>query len=282
LHICYCCSPIRYAWDLQQQYLEEAGLTRGLKGCMAKLLLHYIRIWDTRTAFGVNHFLTLSRYVGRRIRKTYGRDSTVIYPPVDVEKFELGGRKEDFYFAASRMVPYKRMDLIVEAFAKMPKRRLVVVGDGPEMQKVRSKVGPNVELLGYQNDVVMRDLMQRARAFVFAAEEDFGIIPVEAQACGTPVIGYGRGGLTETIVEGETGILFTEQTPEALRYAVDDFENRQGEFDANRIRRNAERFSVSRFRTEFAEFVEEKLEEFAVDQRKAVAKSLNREGSIAV
>jgi glycosyltransferase involved in cell wall biosynthesis len=263
LHVCYCCSPIRYAWDMQPQYLEEAGLTSGLKGLMAWTLLHYIRMWDSRTAAGVNHFLTLSRYIGRRIKKAYGREATVIYPPVDVEKFTVGtGTRADFYFTASRMVPYKRIDLIVEAFARMPGRRLVVLGDGPEMAKVRSKAGPNVQLLGYQSDAVMRDYMQRARAFVFAAEEDFGIVPVEAQACGTPVIAYGKGGARETVVADETGIFFGEQTVEAVCGAVEEFEARVDGFDPVKVRANAERFSPARFRAEFREFVEAKWSEF--------------------
>ncbi|HEV7404011.1 MAG TPA: glycosyltransferase family 4 protein [Chthoniobacteraceae bacterium] len=263
LHICYCCSPIRYAWDMQAQYLEEGGLTSGLKGMIAKTVLHYIRLWDSRTAAGVNHFLTLSRYIGRRIKKTYGRESTVIYPPVDIDKFQVGGSKEDFYFTASRMVPYKRIDLIVEAFSRMPGRRLIVLGDGPEMAKVRSKAGPNVQLLGYQDDEVMRDHMQRARAFVFAAEEDFGIVPVEAQACGTPVIAYGKGGVRETVLAGVTGVFFDEQTVEAVVRVVEEFEGKPGGFDAAKVRANAERFSPALFRAEFAEFVEAKWSEFA-------------------
>jgi glycosyltransferase involved in cell wall biosynthesis len=225
-------------------------------------------MWDSRTAAGVNHFLTLSRYIGRRIKKAYGREATVIYPPVDVEKFTVGtGPCEDFYFTASRMVPYKRIDLIVEAFARMPGRRLVVLGDGPEMAKVRSKVGPNVQLLGYQSDAVMRDYMQQARAFVFAAEEDFGIVPVEAQACGTPVIAYGKGGARETVVADETGIFFGEQTVEAVCRAVEEFEARVGGFDPVKVRANAERFSPARFRAEFWEFVEAKWSEFETSLR---------------
>ncbi len=262
LHICYCCSPIRYAWDLQAQYLEEAGLTRGIKGWLAKALLHYIRLWDTRTASGVDHFITLSKYIGRRINKVYRRESTVIYPPVDVEKFTIAGEKESSYFTASRMVPYKRMDLIAEAFSRMPERRLIVVGDGPEMPKVRAKAGPNVELLGYQGDVRMRELMQRARAFVFAAEEDFGIVPVEAQACGTPVIAFGKGGAKETVVPGVTGVFFEQQTPESICAAVEDFEAHRDAFNPATIRSNAERFSAARFRIEFSEFVSSRWEEF--------------------
>lgn len=194
LHLCICYSPIRYAWDLQHQYLEESGLTRGVKGAAARLLLHYVRLWDARTANGVDDFIAISGFIARRIQKVYRRDATVIYPPVDTDGFALRPDKEDFYLTASRLVPYKKIDLIVEAFSALPDRRLVVIGDGPEMAKVRAKAGPNVQLLGYQPFSVLKDHLQRARAFVFAAEEDFGIVPLEAQACGTPVIAYGKGG----------------------------------------------------------------------------------------
>lgn len=260
LHICYCHSPARYAWDLQSQYLEEAGLARGCKGWLTRMFLHYFRLWDMRSAAGVDHFLANSRFVARRIHKVYRRQATVIHPPVDSGKFTRGGAKDDFYFTASRLVPYKRIDLIVEAFARMPGRRLIVLGDGPEMAKVRSKAGPNVELLGYRDDAVMRDHLQRARAFVFAAEEDFGIVPVEAQACGTPVIAFGKGGARETVIAGETGIFFEEQTVEGVCRAVEEFEGKR--FDPAKVRANAERFSPARFRAEFANFVQARWSEF--------------------
>lgn len=262
LHICYCSSPIRYAWDLQPQYLEEAGLTRGLKGWAAKALLHYVRMWDSRTSAGVDYFIANSRFVGRRIRKAYRRDSNVIYPPVDVEKFKVGGERGEFYFTASRMVPYKKIDLIVEAFSRMPDRKLVVVGDGPEMAKIRAKAGSNVELMGYQGDKVMRRLMQEAKAFVFAAEEDFGIVPVEAQACGTPVIAYGKGGACETVLSDVTGVFFDSQTVESLCGAVERFEELAPTFDPDVIREHAEQFSAARFREEFEGFVTETWGEF--------------------
>lgn len=194
LHISYVHSPIRYAWDLQHQYLREAGLDKGIKSYIARMLLHKIRLWDCRTANGVDHFIANSQFIARRIKKVYGRDADVIYPPVDVNRFELNFNKEDYFFTASRLVPYKRIDLIVEAFSEMPNRKLVVIGDGPEMQKIKSKAKTNIEILGYQPDSVMQEYMRNAKAFVFAAEEDFGIIPVEAQACGTPVIAFGKGG----------------------------------------------------------------------------------------
>jgi glycosyltransferase involved in cell wall biosynthesis len=199
LHLCYCHSPMRYAWDLQHQYLRETGLDRGLKGALARWTLHRMRLWDVRSSIGVDGFIAVSRYVARRIWKAYRRKSTVIHPPVDVEAFTPGGDREGFYVTASRMVPYKRMDLIVEAFATMPGRRLIVIGDGPEAKRIRSRGAPNIEFLGHQAFEVLRDRLRRAQAFLFAAEEDFGIAPLEAQACGTPVIAYGKGGVVETV-----------------------------------------------------------------------------------
>jgi glycosyltransferase involved in cell wall biosynthesis len=263
-HLCMCYSPIRYAWDLQHQYLRESGLDRGLNSVLARYLLHRIRLWDARTANGVDGFMAISHFIARRIRKVYRREATVIYPPVDVESFTPGGVREDFYITASRMVPYKRMDAIVEAFAGMPTRRLVVIGDGPEMRRVRARAtGSNVEFLGYQPFPVLRDRLQRARAFVFAAEEDFGIAPLEAQACGTPVIGYGKGGLKETIrglEAGEpTGVLFEQQTAEAIRSAVERFEQSGGAISPAACRANAMRFAPERFRTELRAYVEGQL-----------------------
>jgi glycosyltransferase involved in cell wall biosynthesis len=208
----------------------------------------------------VDVFIANSRYIARRILKVYRREAEVIYPPVDVEAFTLRQDKEDFYLTASRMVPYKRIDLIVEAFSQMPDKRLVVIGDGPEMPKVRAKAGPNVTLLGYQPFEVLRDYMQRARAFVFAAEEDFGIVPVEAQACGTPVIAFGKGGATETVVAGETGVFFQDQNVPSLIRAVEEFERLR--FDPLRVRKNAERFSSERFRREFAALIEREWSSF--------------------
>lgn len=262
LHICYCHTPVRYAWDLYHQYLKETGLNKGIKGAIAKLILHYIRIWDYSTANRANYFIANSKWVAGRIKKIYGRDATVIYPPVDVDKFELQVDKEDFYLTASRMVPYKKIDLIIEAFSQMLDKKLVIIGDGPDFKKVKSKAGKNVELLGYQPFEVLKDYMQRAKAFIFAAEEDFGIAPVEAQACGTPVIAYGKGGATETVVDGKTGIFFSEQTAESITEAVRHFEKMEDKFDPTSIRQNAERFSKERFKKEFKEFVDKKMEEF--------------------
>lgn len=261
LHISYVHSPLRYAWDLQHQYLREAGLARGVKGWLAKWMLHKMRIWDYRTASGVDHFVANSRFIARRIQKVYGRKSDVIYPPVNVSEFSIGTQRESFYLAASRLVPYKRMDMIVEAFAATPHRKLVVVGDGPELAKVKSKAAPNIEILGYQSFEALKDLMQRARAFVFAGEEDFGITLVEAQACGTPVIALGKGGALETVVglgsrNRPTGVFFRKQQVDSLLEAIETFEQHGDSIEPAHCRDNALRFSRERFRREFASYVE--------------------------
>lgn len=252
VHISYVHSPIRYAWDLQHQYLQEANLTHGLKAWIVKAILHYIRLWDYRTANGVDHFIANSKFIARRIKKVYGREAAVVYPPVDIEAYELCEEKEDFYLTASRMVPYKKVKLIVEAFNEMPDKRLVVIGDGPEYAKIKEIAGSNITLMGYQPFSMLKEKMQKAKAFVFAAEEDFGIAPVEAQACGTPVIAYGKGGTLET-VQGfsdampRTGIFFESQTIQSIRNAVDSFEKNASDFAFRNCRLNAERFSKQQF-----------------------------------
>lgn len=271
LHICYIHSPIRYAWDLQHQYLREAGLDRGPKGWLARWALHKIRIWDYRTAAGVDYFIANSRFISRRVHKVYGRAADVIYPPVDVTAFEFADNRQGYYLAASRLVPYKRMDLIVRAFANMPERNLVLIGDGPDMDKVRSLATGNVKVLGYQPFEVLKRYMQQSRAFIFAAEEDFGIIPVEAQACGTPVIAYGKGGSLETVLGTPgrpdcTGIWFREQTVESLIEAVEAFELLPQPISPQACRAHAERFSVERFRTEFAGYVDTRWAGFQAQQ----------------
>lgn len=261
LHISYVHTPIRYAWDLYHQYLKESGLDKGVKGKLAKYFLHKIRMWDMSTINRVDHYIANSHYIARRIKKVYGKESTVIYPPVDVEKFELCENKEEFYMTASRMVPYKKIDMIVEAFSKTDKK-LVVIGTGPDMEKIKAKAGKNIELMGYQSDEIMIDMMQKAKAFIFAAEEDFGITPVEAQACGTPVICLGKGGTKETVIDMVSGVHFMEQSVKALLEAVDKFENNSDSFKPHKIRENALRFSKERFEKEIKEFVEEKYEIF--------------------
>ncbi|HIP35874.1 MAG TPA: glycosyltransferase family 4 protein [Crocinitomix sp.] len=259
LHISYVHTPIRYAWDLYHQYLRESGLDTGLKGKLAKYFLHKIRMWDISTINRVDHYIANSNYIARRIKKIYGKESTVIYPPVDVEKFKLHEEKEDFYLTASRMVPYKKIDLIVEAFSKTDKK-LIVIGTGPDMEKIKSFAKNNVEFLGFASDKVLLAYMQKAKAFVFAAEEDFGIVPVEAQACGTPVICLGKGGTKETVIDKVTGIHFEEQTVTSLLNAIDRFEDL--EFNSKKIREHALKFSKERFEKKIEEFVNEKYEIF--------------------
>lgn len=260
VHLCYIYSPIRYAWDLQHAYLKEAGV-RGLSGIMARAILHYMRIWDVRTSHGVDRFIAISQFIARRVRKAYGRTASVVYPPVDIARFRLHAQKDDYYLTASRMVPYKRMPLIVEAFAKMPERRLVVIGDGPDMDLVRAAAGDNVEILGRQSDAAMTDYMSRAKAFLYAAEEDFGIVPLEAQACGTPVIAYGRGGSLETIRghddPGQTGVFFPEQSVDAIVAAVRHLDTRS--IRPEDCRTNAERFSTEAFRNGLMAAVDEAM-----------------------
>ncbi len=260
LHVCYCLSPIRYAWDLKEQYLREAGLDSGVKGALASAMLEKMRKWDLANTTGVDAFVTLSRYIAERIERAYGRESIVIYPPVDTEFFTPSGEaREDFYVTASRFVPYKRIDMIATAFRALADRKLIVIGDGPDEGKVRAAAGHNVELVGRLSREEVRSYLRRAKAFVFAAEEDFGIAPVEAQACGTPVIAFGRGGVTETVVNGETGIFYTEQTAEALADAVRRFESGAGKISEARCRENALRFQATNFRRDFLRFVDDKM-----------------------
>jgi glycosyltransferase involved in cell wall biosynthesis len=278
LHVSYVHSPIRYAWDLQHQYLKESGLSSGFKSILARILLHYIRGWDARSANGVDYMIANSHYIARRITKAYQRDSTVIYPPVDVSGLSIGSHKGDFYLTAARMVPYKRIDLIVKAFSSTPHRRLIVIGDGPDMRKIKAVAGPNVEIMGYQPFEVLRDHLQRARAFVFAGEEDFGISIVEAQACGTPVIAFGKGGALESVIglprERPTGVFFRAQTPESLLEAVDRFEQHSRSFDPKFCRANAERFSAEVFKATLSAFVEVRLARFRSEM--PIAKQLPR------
>ncbi len=262
LHITYVHTPMRYAWDMQQQYLDQAGLTRGVKATFVRGVLHYLRTWDRGTANRPDVYIANSQFVANRIRKTYDRDAEVVYPPVDVHALDLRPQKDDFFLAAGRLVSYKRFDLVVKAFAQLRDQNLVVIGKGSELEHLKAIATPNVKLMGYQSDEVLRDHMERARAFVFAAVEDFGIMPVEAQACGTPVIGMNRGGLQETVIPNQTGLLFNEQTVDAVVDAVRTMIDLPWDyFDAQRIREHAERFSAARFRQEYRRLVRQKLSE---------------------
>jgi len=259
LHVSYVYSPMRYAWDFQYQYLRETNLHKGIKGLMAKRLLHKMRIWDALSANRVDHFITLSDFIKRRIQKAYRRDSVVIAPPVNVEAFQYHLKKENFYLAAARLVPYKRVDLIVDAFAKMPDKKLVVIGDGPGMKKIRSKATANITVMGYQPFEVLRDHMQRAKAFLYAAEDDFSIVMIEAQACGTPSIAYAKGAALE-IVKGmdsdkPNGIFFAHQTAESIIDAVEKFERMGNAIKAENCCANAEKYKPEVFCEQFYKYV---------------------------
>ena len=266
-HICMCYSPMRYAWDLQHQYLNETGLNKGLKGWVAKYLLHRLRIWDLRTAHGVDQFIAISHFIARRIEKVYRRKAQVIYPPVALDAFTLGEKKADYYLTASRLVPYKKIDLIVKSFAQMPDKQLIVIGDGPDFEKIKGMAPANVTLLGYQSFDVLLAHLQQAKAFIFAAEEDFGIAPLEAQACGTPVIAFGKGGALETIQgfpnkPSPTGLFFTEQTEKAIKEAVEQFEGLATPILPSDCRENAVRFSQERFCGQLTSFVNQAMASF--------------------
>ncbi|MEK0445843.1 MAG: hypothetical protein RLZZ399_1164 [Verrucomicrobiota bacterium] len=264
LHLCYCHSPIRYAWDMQEQYLLQSGSADGLRGFLARALLHYVRLWDSRTSNGVDAFATNSRFVARRIWKVYRRRSRVIYPPVEAPPAGLprgvAAQTSPFYLSLGRLVPYKRVDLIVECFRRSPHLDLVVIGDGPERAALEKSLPKNVSLLGRQSREVVLDHLHRAKALIFAAEEDFGIVPVEAQAMGTPVIAFGKGGACETVLHRKTGVLFMEQTPESLLGALREAD--EIPFEKEVLAKHASRFSPERFRKDFSAWAIHKWKRF--------------------
>jgi len=260
LHVSYVHSPMRYAWDMQHEYLR-GSIGRGLSGLALRSTLHYLRLWDSRTANGVDAFAANSSFVAQRIHKIYRRTAEVIHPPVEIARFTACESREDFYVCVSRLFPYKRIDIIVDAFRQMSDRRLVVIGDGPQYRSLKRAATANITFLGYQSDEVIADHLQRAAALIFAAKEDFGIVPVEAQACGAPVIALGAGGVLETVLPlgtspKPTGVFFHEQTAAAIVEAVLEFENNAGAFEPKHCRANAERFSPERFRFAFRSFVD--------------------------
>ena len=275
VHVSYVHSPMRYAWDLQAQYLRQAGLERGLKGLYARWLLHRLRLWDVRTAPGVDVFVANSAYIARRIRKVYGCEAVVVHPPVDTERFTVGEGARDIFLVASRFVPYKRVELVVEAFALLPHLRLVVVGDGPERERVRRAASglANVELRAPVGQAELVALMQRSRAMVFAAEEDFGITTVEAQACGTPVIAYRRGGACDIVVEAgaRTGVLFDDQNAASLAEAVRRFEAIAGDIEPWTCRENAMRFAQSGFDQKFLRLVKQAIKRHEMHKKNTEA-----------
>ncbi|POF61982.1 glycosyl transferase family 1 [Novacetimonas maltaceti] len=267
VHVCYVHSPMRYAWDMQAAYLRHGGMERGMKGLYARWLLHRLRNWDVRSAAGVDAFVANSTYIARRIRKVYRRKAEVVYPPVDIDRFhEKPHPRREAYVVISRMVPYKRIDLVVEAFRRMPRHVLHVAGDGPERERIEAaaKGASNIIFRGRVSDAEVLEMMQDARAFVFAAEEDFGIAMVEAQACGTPLIVFGRGGACDIVRDGDdphgpTGVFFEEQEADAIMDAVGRFEAMRARITAAACRANAQRFSCDAFRQSMFRVVEQAM-----------------------
>ena len=255
VHICYCHSPMRYVWNMFHDYRQRTGW---LQRFMMPPLCHYLRIWDATAAMRVDHFIANSATVAARIDKYYRRDAEVIHPPVNVDLFESvpAGEVEDYYLMAGELVAYKRPEIAVEAFNALG-RRLIVIGGGDMLAEVRKLAGPTVTVMGQQPFAVLRHHFARCRALVFPGEEDFGIIPVEAMASGRPVIAYGRGGVTESVAAGVSGLFFEEQTAAAIERAVQKFERMH--FDSRAIRAQAEKFNANRFRTEFRAAVERAL-----------------------
>jgi glycosyltransferase involved in cell wall biosynthesis len=262
LHISYCHSPVRYAWDLQGQYLKESGIERGFKSILARYFLNKIRDFDVRSSFSVDKYIANSTFIQRRIEKFYRRESEVIYPPVDTESFTLLENKQNYYITCSRLVPYKKVDLIVNAFKEMPDKKLLVVGEGPDYKKIKESLPPNVTLLGFLEYSDLISKIQNAKAFIYAAEEDFGIVPVEAQACGTPVIGFGKGGLVDTVKDGVTGIHFKEQNAISIINAVLEFETTANLSSAEVISKHAQQFGSERFEKELSEYILTVIKEF--------------------
>jgi glycosyltransferase involved in cell wall biosynthesis len=262
LHISYCHSPMRYAWDLYFQYVNKSYFASGLKSWYARRLFHKIRIWDFISASRVDYFIANSNHIAKRIKKIYNRDCIVIHPPVDIKNFLLNTQKDNYYLTVSRFVPYKKVDLIVDTFSQMPDKRLVVIGDGPDKKRIKKIASKNVELLGFQSMDNLANYMRNAKAFIFASEEDFGITMVEAQACGTPVIAYRIGGASEIVKDRKTGILFDKQNPTELKRAIEEFEKMENDFDLLEIRRHAENFDRKIFEEKIRLFIDEKWKEF--------------------
>lgn len=261
LHISYVHTPIRYAWDLQHQYLHQSGLHRGVKSAITRVILHYLRLWSLAASHRVDCYLANSYHVAQRIWKTYRRPAQVLYPPVAIDRFRWQQPREDFFLTVSRFVPYKRVDVTIQAFNELG-LPLVVIGDGPAMDDLQRSAEGNISFLRNPPDQVVSDYMQRCRAFIFPAEEDFGITVVEAQAAGAPVIAYGRGGCAETVLPGKTGLLFSQQSAHSLVEAVHHFKDNHANFHAEVIRSNAERFSEQRFRDELTSFIANKWGKF--------------------
>jgi glycosyltransferase involved in cell wall biosynthesis len=270
LHLCYCHSPMRYAWDMQGTYLRSEGLDRGLRTGLARMMFYRLRAWDATSSNGVDHFAANSQFVRRRIRKTWRREAVVIHPPVaNLQLDDISYVPHGAYVTVGRLMGYKNVDLMVEAFRGLPNRELLVVGTGARESAMRRGAPSNVRFLGHRPESEVRRLVQGARAFVFAAVEDFGIAPVEALALGTPVIAYARGGAIDYLKQGDNAWLFTEPTPSGLAAAVRESESQWPTDVRKRCVASAQGFGVARFRTEFADWVESCWQEWSDDMVQA-------------
>ncbi len=262
LHICYCHTPMRYAWDLTFDYLKGDRQGQGIQGIIARYILHRLRQWDVISANRVDYFIANSQHTAKRIWRCYRRHAKVIYPPVNLEKFDFQPEKEDFYLTISRLVSYKQIYLIVEVFNQL-KKPLVVIGEGSQLDEIRQLAESHVQILGWQPHNVVKEYITRAKAFVYAACEDFGIALVEAQACGTPVIAYRKGGASETVKDireypqDGTGLFFDVQQPEALIEAIKTFEKLQTKIEPENCRLQATQFSPTIFKQSYLKFIED-------------------------
>jgi glycosyltransferase involved in cell wall biosynthesis len=254
VHICYCLTPTRYVWRYHQ-YAEQEGLEWGARAVLQPFLA-WLRVWDRLAADRVDHFIAISQEVRRRIGKVYRREAAIIYPPVDVNRFAPTSKIEDYYLIVGRLVPYRRIDLLIAAFNKMA-RPLLIAGSGRDRARLETLAGPTIQFLGYVPDADLPDLYAHCRAFVFPGEEDFGIAPIQAMAAGRPVIAYAAGGVLDTVIPGQTGVLFAEQTVDGIIQAVEEFDTSR--VDTAVIRRHAEQFDTSVFKTKMQAFVDEKV-----------------------
>ena len=263
VHVSYVFSPARYAWDLQHEYLRETGLDRGPLSLVARHTLHKMRLWDFSAAQRPDAMAACSRFVSERMWRVHRRKVDVIYPPVPAMAAPEGTVKGDYYVSVGRLVPYKRIELLAQAFAQMPDRKLRIIGTGPDFKKVKAAAGPNVEVLGFCSNDEVRAQLSGAKAYLFAGIEDFGITPVESQALGTPVIAFADGGLRETVRTGPrgvaTGLFFREQSVPAIVQAVDEFERTIDDYTPAACIANAEWFSEETFRTRFQGMVQRAL-----------------------
>ena len=271
LHICYCHTPTRYLWDYTHQYINELKYNKYLKKIIS-LILNYIRMWDRQAADRVDKYIANSKNIQQRISKYYRRDSFVIYPPVEIDQFHISNEAGDYYLIGGRLAPYKRVDIVIEAFKKlnspldkggsMGNYKLKIFGDGVDMERLKKIAGdnPSIEFLGRVDDKKRAELYSGCKAFINPQEEDFGITVIEAMASGRPVIAYRKGGAIETVIEGKTGVFFNEQTPAVIAEAIENFD--KIDFNPAAIRQQAEKFSTGRFKKEIGEFIEREWESF--------------------